>query len=151
MGSVALSGADTINLNNQVLADLADGNCVELTFPNDIANVKTGKNGNSIYGLNESGKQCEVKIRVLRASSDDKFLNSLLVQQQNNFAGTVLLIGQFIKKIGDGQGNITSDTYIMSGGVFTKQVEGKMNVEGETEQSVSIYTIKFSNSPRALT
>lgn len=151
MGAVALSGSDTININNQVLSDLADGNCVELTFPNDIANVKTGKNGNSIYGLNESGKQCEVKLRVLRGSTDDKFLNNLLSQQQNNFAGTVLLIGQFIKKIGDGQANITSDTYIMSGGVFTKQVEGKTNVEGETEQSIAIYTIKFSNAPRVLT
>lgn len=151
MGAVALSGNDTININNHVMVDLADGNCVELTYPNDIANVKTGKNGNSIYGLNESGKQCEVKIRVLRGTDDDKFLNNLLTQQQNNFAGTILLIGQFIKKIGDGQGNITSDTYIMSGGVFVKQVEGRMNVEGETEQSLAIYTIRFSNSPRVLT
>lgn len=149
--SVALSGSDTINIQNRVLADLADGNCVELTFPNDIANVKTGKNGNSIYGLNESGKQSEAKIRVLRGSADDKFLQNLISQQQANFAGTVLLIGQFIKKIGDGAGNITSDTYIMSGGVFTKQVEGKMNVEGETEQSIAVYTIKFSNAPRVLT
>jgi hypothetical protein len=149
--SVALSGSDTININNQVLADLADGNCVELTFPTDIANVKTGKNGNSIYGLNETGKQCDVKIRVLRGSTDDKFLNNLLAQQQNNFAGTVLLIGQFIKKIGDGQGNVTSDTYIMSGGVFTRQVDGKNNVEGDTEQSIAIYQIKFTNAPRVLT
>lgn len=151
MPSVALSGSDTVVINSLPLADLADGNCVELTFPNDIANVKTGKNGNSIYGLNESGKQCEVKLRVLRSSADDKFLNNLLVQQQANFAATVLLIGQFIKHIGDGKGNISSDTYVMSGGVFTKQVEGKSNVEGETEQSISIYTIKFSNAPRALT
>ncbi len=151
MSTIALSGDDTVNLNNTVLSDLADGNCVELTFPNDIANVKTGKNGNSIYGLNESGKQCEVKLRVIRGSADDKFLNNLLAQQQANFAGTVLVIGQFIKKIGDGQGNITSDTYIMSGGVFTKIPEAKTNVEGETEQSVAMYTLKFSNAPRALT
>lgn len=151
MSTIALSGSDTINIQNRIFADLADGNCVELEFPNDIASVKTGKNGNSIYGLNETGKQCEVKIRVIRGSSDDKFLNNLLAQQQNNFAGTVLLIGQFIKKIGDGRGNITSDTYIMSGGVFTKQVPGKTNVEGESEQSVAIYTIKYSNAPRVLT
>ena len=151
MASVALSGSDTININNRVITDLATGNCVELTYPNEIANVKTGKNGNSIYGLNESGKQCEVKIHVLRGSSDDKYLNGLLAQQQNNFAGTVLLIGQFIKKIGDGQGNIGSDTYIMSGGIFSKQVEGKMNVEGEVDQSIAMYTMKFSNSPRVLT
>jgi hypothetical protein len=149
--SVALSGSDTININNRVFTDLADGNCVELTFENDIATVKTGKNGNSIYGLNETGKQATAKIRLLRGSSDDKFMQNLLTQQQANFAGTVLLIGQFIKKIGDGLGNITSDTYIMSGGVFIKQVEGKMNVEGETEQSIAIYTIRFTNAPRVLT
>lgn len=151
MSTTALSGNDTIMINNRILADLADGDCVDLTFPNDIAQVKTGKNGNSIYGLNESGKQCETKIRVIRGSSDDKFLNNLLAQQQANFAGTVLAIGQFIKKIGDGAGNITSDTYIMSGGVFTKIPEGKSNVEGNTDQSIATYTVKFSNAPRVLT
>jgi len=148
---VAMSGADTINLNNRVFTDLADGDAVVLTFPNDIANVKTGKNGNSIYGLNESGKQCEIKLRLIRGSSDDKFLNSLLAQQQSNFSGFVLMIGEFIKKLGDGAGNVASDTYITSGGVFTKQVEAKMNVEGDTDQSVSVYTIKFSNGPRVIT
>lgn len=151
MGTSTLSGADTISLNNRVFTDLADGNCVELTFGNDIAMVKTGKNGNSIYGLNETGKQCEVKMRLVRGSSDDKFMNNLLTQQQANFAAFPLMFGQFIKKLGDGKGNITSDTYIVSGGIFTKQVEAKMNVEGDTEQSISIYTLKFANSPRALT
>lgn len=151
MSTVSLTGSDTVVINNRPIVDLGDGEVVALTFPTDIANVKTGKNGNSIYGLNESGKQCEVKMRVLRGSNDDKFLNNLLQQQQLNFAGTVLMIGQFIKKVGDGAGNITSDTYIMSGGVFNKQVEAKSNVEGETEQSIAIYSIKFSNAPRAIT
>lgn len=151
MATVALSGNDTIVINGRVINGLADGNCIELTFPNDIANVKTGKNGNSIYGLNESGKQCEVKLRIIRGSSDDKFLNNLLAQQQLNFAGTVLMIGEFIKKVGDSLGNVTSDTYIMSGGVFTKIPEAKSNVEGETEQSIAMYTLRFSNAPRVLT
>lgn len=151
MAAVALTGSDTILINNQVLSDLADGNCVELTFPNDIANVKTGKNGNSIFGLNEQGRQGEVKIRLIRGSADDKLLLSLLTQQQANFAGTVLALGQFIKKLGDGQGNVASDTYIATGGIFTKQIEAKMNVDGESEQSVSIYTMKFSNVVRVIT
>lgn len=151
MSTVAMSGADTIMINNRILSDLADQNAADLTFPNDIANVKTGKNGNAIYGLNESGKQCEVKIRIIRGSADDKFLNALLAQQQANFAGTVLMIGQFVKKVGDGAGNVASDTYIMSGGIFQKQIEGKTNVEGETEQSVAMYTMKFSNAPRVIT
>lgn len=151
MATIALSGNDSIILNNRIFADLADGNVAELTFPNDIATVKTGKDGNSIYGLNETGKQSELKLRLIRGSADDKFLNGLLANQQLNFAGFPLMVGQFIKKIGDGAGNIKSDTYIMSGGVFTKQVEAKSNVEGESEQSVSIYTLKFSNSPRVIT
>ncbi len=152
MSTVALSGSDSLTINNFLIsADLADGDVVDLTFPNNIATVKTGKNGNSIYGLNEMGKQAEAKIRVIRGSASDSFLNNLLIQQQQNFAGTVLLIGQFIKKIGDGQGNILSDTYVLSGGVFTKQVEGKSNVEGDAMQSVAVYTVMFSLSPRALT
>jgi hypothetical protein len=151
MASVTLSGSDTVTINNQLITGFADGNCVELTFPTDIANVKTGKNGNAIYGLNESGKQCEVKMRLLRGCSDDRFLNNLLIQQQSNFSGTVLLIGEFTKRLGDGKGNVTSDIYILSGGIFQKQVEAKTNVEGEVEQSVSIYMLKFSNAPRAIT
>ena len=151
MAIAALSGNDTVVINNRNFSDFADGNIVELTFPNDIAQVKTGKNGNSIYGLNTTGFQCEMKMRLIRGSSDDQFMNNLLVQQNANFAGTLLLQGQFIKKIGDGQGNITSDTYIVSGGVFTKQVEATSNVEGDALQSVSVYMIKFTNSPRAIT
>jgi hypothetical protein len=146
-----LSGQDTVIINNQVIVGLADANCAELTYPNDIASVKTGKNGNSIYGFNEQGKQAEIKLRLVRGCADDQFLNNLLSQQQANFSGTVLVIGQFIKKLGDGQGNITSDTYVTSGGVFTKQVEGKMNTDGETDQSVAMYTIKFANCVRVLT
>jgi hypothetical protein len=55
-----------------------------------------------------------------------------------------------IKRIGDGKGNVTSDTYIMSDGIFTKEIEAKSNVEGDTAQSVSVYIIKFANSPRAI-
>lgn len=151
MATVALSGNDTVTINGRILTDLADGMVVELTYPNDIASVKTGKNGNTIYGLNETGKNAETKIRLIRGSADDKFMNGLLTQQQANFAGWPLMIGQFIKKLGDGQGNITSDIYVLSGGIFNKQVEGQSNVEGDVTQSVSIYMMKWSNSPRALT
>lgn len=151
MAFVAMSGNDTITINDYLLTGMADGNTVELTFPNEIASVKTGKNGNSIYGFNTTGQQADVKIRVLRNSADDKFLQRLLNLQNLNFAGFPLVIANFIKKIGDGAGNIASDTYVLSGGVFTKGVDGKSNVEGDTEQSVAIYTLKFANAPRALT
>lgn len=150
MSSQALTGSDTIVIQNRLLVDLADGDVVAMTFPDDIANLAVGKNGNTIYSLNNSGKRAEVVIRLVRGSQDDKFLNNLLTQMQANLAGFVLMTGEFIKKVGDGKGVITSDTYIMSGGIFTKQVETKSNVAGDTEQSVSIYTMQFSNAPRAI-
>lgn len=153
MAIAALSGNDTISINNRVFADLASGDVVMIKFPNEISNVKIGKNGNAIYGLNTTGQQSEAEIHLIRGSADDQFMNALLTAQQNNFAGTVLLNGVFIKKLGDGLGNITSDTYVMSGGVFTKIPEAKSNVEGDTAQSEVIYTVKFANQPavRAIT
>lgn len=151
MSTAAMSGSDTVIVNGRVFNDFANDDVAVLTFPNDIATVKTGKNGNSIYGLNESGRQAELKLRVVRGSADDKFLNGLLTLQTSNFAGFPLMEGEFIKQVGDGTGAITNDTYITSGGVFTKRVEAKSNVEGDSEQSVAMYMIKFSNSPRVLT
>lgn len=150
MAAVAVSSNDTIKINNKILADFADGDIGVLTFPNELASIKTGKNGNSIYAINETGRQSELVLRLIRGSSDDKFLASQLSAQKNNFSGFILLTGEFIKRVGDGTGNIVSDTYIMSGGIFTKEVEAKSNVEGDTAQSVSVYTIKFANSPRCI-
>lgn len=151
MSTVSITGNDTTIIQNRVITDLADGDSVSLTFPNEIMQVKTGKNGNSLFAVNETGRQSEVTLRLIRGSADDKFLNLLQAQQMENPAGFVLLFGQFVKKVGDGQGNITNDTYVMSGGVFSKQVDAKQNSEGDTEQSVSIYTLKFSNAPRVIT
>lgn len=151
MAAVALSGKDTLILNNRSLADLADGDVATLEFPTEIASLKTGKDGNSIYSLNETGKQADLKLKVIRGSSDDKFLLNLLTQQQANFAGTILLTGTFIKNIGDGKGNVLRDTYELSGGIFTKQIMVKSNVEGDSGQSTSEYTFKFSNAPRVIT
>jgi hypothetical protein len=146
----ALSGKDTIVLNGRIMNDLADGPVAHLTFDSEIANVKTGKNGNSIYALNATGKQAKLMLRLLRGSGDDKFLNGILASQRSNFAAFVLMQGQFVKKIGDGLGNITNDTYITSGGVMGKEVEVESNVDGETGQSVAVYEIKFSNAPRVI-
>lgn len=138
-------------MNNRVFTDFADATYAELTYPNDIANVKTGKNGNSIYGYNASGRQGELKLRLIRGSSDDKFLLGLLAAQQQAFENTVLLQGEMIKKLGDGLGNVKSDTYICGGGVFSKQQPAKSNAEGDTDQSVVEYVVKFSNVVRAIT
>lgn len=148
MPTVSLTGNDTVNIGGLVLADLADGDFFTFTFPNEIAAVKTGKNGNSLYALNATGRQTEATLRVIRGSSDDKYLDSLLKEQLQDLSSFVLLLGQFVKRAGDGQGNVTNDSYFMGGGIFTHLVDGKSNAEGDTDQSVSIYRFKFANSDR---
>lgn len=149
MNSKSLTGNDTIQIAGRVLVDFADGDVAKLTFPNELVGVKNGKNGNSIFNLNAMGQITEMELRVLRSSSDDSFLNDLLVRMQQDLPSFVLMGGYFVKRVGDGQGNITLDTYICSGGVFTKKVEVAENVEGATDPAVSVYHIKFSNSDRA--
>lgn len=148
--TVSLTGSDTLKLNLRVLADVADGDFATLTFPNDLADLKTGKNGNSIYAFNETGRQVELVIRVIRGSADDKWLLNQLNVMKNDFASFVLLNGEFIKRVGDGAGNITSDTYLLTGGIFSKNIETKSNAEGDTEQSVSVYTLRFANCDRTI-
>lgn len=149
MASASLTGNDTIQIAGRTLVNMADGEVAKLTFPNELVAVKTGKNGNSIFNLNASGQQAELVLRVLRGSADDSFLNGLLKTMRNDLPGFTLMTGYFVKRVGDGKGNVASDTYLLGGGVFTKQVEVAENVEGGTDPAVCVYNLKFSNSDRA--
>lgn len=149
-GGVALTGKDVIQIDDRVLNDLADGDAVMISYPNDLAVVKTAKNGNTIYAFNETGRQVEVALRVLLGSSDDKYLNSRLQEMKNDFSAFILIDGNFVKRVGDGQGNMSSDVYQMSGGVFKKQGDAKSSAEGDTEQSVVVYTIAFGNGDKSI-
>lgn len=151
MATVAMSGNDSVILNNHVFNDFGAGDYASLKYPDKIATVRIGKSGNAIYGLNQSGKKAELEMHLIRGSADDKFLSALLLQQQNNFPGFPLIFGEFIKLVGDGQTNITNDTYIVSGGIFVNQVDAKSNAEGDTDQSMVVYRIDFANAPRAIT
>jgi hypothetical protein len=145
-----LTGSDTMSINGATLIGQADDNWGDLKFPNPIANMKTGKNGNTLFGFNATGKNCEQTLRLLRGSSDDQILNGLLQQQLYNFASFVLLYGQFIKKLGDGAGNVLSDIINLGGGVIEKQPEAASNTSGDTNQSVVIYMIKWARASRSI-
>lgn len=148
--TIALTGNDSIIIDGLPLVDLANGDVGTLTFPNDITSATTGKNGNSIIALNETGKIAELSIRVLRGSNDDKTLNSKFKTMVADFPSFTLMTGSITKRIGDGQSNVTEDTYTLSGGAFSKRVETTSNVEGDIEQGVSVYNIRFTNSSRNL-
>lgn len=148
---VSLTGDDVIAINGTTLVDFADGDTAVLDFPNDITMAKTGKDGNSIFAFNNTGRQCTLVLRLLRGGADDTFLNNLFNLYVNNPAAFVLLTGEFIKNVGDGQGNITQDIYLLSGGLFKRGVNVKENADGDVEQAIAIWNLLFTNAPRSLT
>jgi hypothetical protein len=150
MAVFRLTGSDVVKINERLLTDFPSGEICKVSFSADIVTVKTGKNGNAIYASNETGNQATMDLRVLRGSDDDKWLNSLLLSYKNSPTKFVLLSSELVKRMGDGQGNVINDTYILQGGVFTKLVEGVANVEGDIEQAVSKYTLQFAIAPRAI-
>ncbi len=148
--SVSFTGQDTFIINDRTITDLADGDCVTINYPNELMNVKVGKNGNAIYGVNETGKLAEVKWRILRGSDDDKFFNGLLQQQNTNPTGFTQMTGELVKNIGLGGAASVGDITVLSGGVFMKNPEVKSNVEGDPGQAVVEYTGRFSGAPRVI-
>ena len=150
MATMRLVGNDTIILDGRTFADFGSGEIGKISFSTDIATVKTGKNGNAVFASNESGNQATLELRLLRGSSDDKTLNTKLQSYKSDSVLFVLMTGSLVKRVGDGAGKVTNDTYILSGGVFTKNVEVVSNVEGDVEQALSVYTMQFAVAPRAI-
>jgi len=154
--SVSLTGKDTISIGSRglaprILVDLADGDTGALDFPNNLVEAKTGKNGNTIYAFNSTGVVGTLMIRTLRGSADDKYLNGEMNRYKRDPAAYTLLDGEIIKRVGDGTGKVTNDVYTLDGGIVQKMPNVKENVEGDTEQAVTIWQILFANSDRSLT
>jgi len=150
MGQMALTGADTVIINDFILTAFADGDSGSFTFPNKLSETKVGKNGNAIFAFNAMGLLSEATLRLIRGSGDDKFLNSLQKAYINDPASFTPLNGEFIKRVGDGKGNVTNDTYVFAGGMLPNLPEVKENLAGETEQAVTIWKLTFANSDRTM-
>lgn len=148
--SVALTGNDLTVIKGRIMEDLADGDAVVLDFPNNIADGKVGKNKNVIIAFNATGEQVTVTVRILKGSADDKFLNGELNSYRNSRPSYTLMTGEFVKRVGDGEGNITNEIYTVGAGFIQKYPSAKENVEGDTESAVSIYQIQYNNTDRSM-
>lgn len=146
----SLTGADTIQIDDRVLNDFGDGDVLTLSYPNELVGVKIGKNGNSIYSFNETGKEVDVELRILRGSSDAKYLTSRKLEMERDFSSFVLLKGEFVKRVGQGDGTVNREVYTLAGGVFKQSEDATSNVEGDTEQGVVVFRLKFTSAPKTI-
>ena len=147
--SYALTGQDQIILNDIPLKDFADGDIGTLEISNDLFSMQTGKNGNTIFAYDEAGRNATLTVRILMSSNDDKRLNGL-VPKHEGFASTILINGSVVKMVGDGQGKISYNTYLLKGGMIHRKPNMTSNVNGETNQAVVEYTIQFADAERSI-
>lgn len=151
MAIQTLTGEDVFLINDYpLMADTANGDIVTIDFPNDLATMTTGKNKNTIYAKNEAGSNIDITCKLMRGGKADKFLNGLQAQQERDFVGFTLMNGAFVKRLGDGAGNITYDTYNIQGMIFTKAVPGKASPDGDGDQATATYTMKAAVATRGI-
>ena len=152
--SDAYTGIDSICLEDYmgkwILTDLADGTVAELTAPNELSTITTGYNGNSLGSHNEPGRQRELTIRLVKGSSDDKRLNKNYNLWKDRSDTFIPLTGYFTKLVKNSAGANTLDTVECYFGLPTGQPTQSSVMDGNTEQVVSIYTIRFGNSRRVM-
>ncbi len=150
MQIVALTGNDTVVIGGQLFTDFGPGVIAELKFNNDLVQVQRGKNGNTVYALNNQGFQSEFTVRLLLGGPGDAFLNAQMAAMKNNFAGYSVLDGLFVKNVGDGKSNIKPVTYLCGGGVIKKMPEQKSVSEGDPTQSMVEWSLIFANNDRGV-
>lgn len=152
MAVYALTGNDSLIINERVINNLADGSTINITYDNDSVGISTGKNDNTIFSDNRQGSNASLELRLVRGSAEDIYFNGLSIQQSRDLPSFSLMQGSFSKRIGDGFGEVKFDTYVLLGGVFTKRApQVNENLNGETDQGVSIYNITFASASRSLT
>lgn len=150
MSIFTVTSDDTLTLWGRVFNDFADDDITTVAFGNDLVTVKTGKNKNTIFAKNEQGNNANVVLRLMKGSSDDQFMQAKLAAMAADFVSTELATGQFVKRLGDGQGNVKRDVYTLLGGVIVRPVDGKENSSGDTGQAVAVYNMTFSNAVRSI-
>lgn len=150
----AYTSKDTICLEDYngkwVLNDFADGAVAELSADNELSALTTGYNGNTLASHNEPGRQRTFSLRLVKGSYDDKRLNTNYNLWKDRSDSFVPLRGFFTKLIKNGTGANTVDTVECYAGFPAGQPTQSSVMDGNTEQVVSIYTIRFGNSKRVM-
>ena len=150
MSTFTVTGDDTLVLNGRVFTDFGTDDVTTVDLPNELVNVKTGKGGNSLISKNFQGYNGNLTLKLARGSSDDQFLNDIQSAMDQDFVSTQLIKGSFVKRLGDGQGNVKHDAYVLKGGIISKEVPGKDNASGDTAQAEAVYVIKFCDCRRGI-
>ena len=149
MAGFALTGSDTTIIYGRNLTFFGKGDVVKCDYPGDFVKVEQGKNGNTIYATDNSGFLAKLTVKVLRGSPDDVFLSSIVATAAQDLPSFVLGNGTFVKRIGQGNGSIVYDTYVLGGVCPTKKQPASENTDGDPEQAQVMYEFTAAASGRS--
>ena len=144
----AIQGADTIVLGGMLLVDLMDGDVGSLEFPNDLVNVKAGKDGNTAFALNAAGRMANMKLRVVLGGPSDALFTTWMNWIEQDIASFPLISGTIVKRVGNGFLGMSLVTYVLSGGVVKKKPAMTSNAEGNTDQAIPVWEFTFAHAIR---
>jgi len=157
--TMSLFGSDTITIGGRLLLNLFSGETGKVTYQNDLGTVKTGKDGSAIFIKNETGYQATLEVHVIRGSADDVALDDYIKTYISAPEKYVLLNAVIAKPFGTGAGTnqgtatgtvIKTDKLTLNNGIPTKNVDMVVNLDGDSEQAISIYTYVFASTTRAI-
>jgi hypothetical protein len=149
MSAVALTGADTCIMFARSFTDFGKGDVVKIDYENDFVKVEQGKNGNTVYTTDNSGKVVKITMKLIRGSPDDQFMSYMLSLALADLPTFVLGDGTFVKRIGQGDGSVVFDTYTL-GGISPVRLQDAMeNTDGEPDQAQVTFILKAASSPRS--
>jgi len=150
MATFTITGDDTLTLWDRVFVDFSDNDVSTVVYNEDLVMDSVGKNQNTIFAKNEKGNAATFTLRLIRGSSDDRFMQRKLSDMNADFATTVLASGEFVKRLGDGDGNVYRDVSQLQGGMISRRPDSKDNVSGDTEQGTAIYVMRFASAKRSI-
>jgi len=155
------TGNDTITLMGIPLNNFGTGKILEITWDNTLITQKVGKNGNSVTVFTPAGNQAKAVLKVMRASSDDTYIDSLLKLMRNDITSFVPLALTLKKPFGLSTGyqiggssltppsiNLSNDSTILTNGFFSKNPMVMTDIDGDIEQTYTVCEMLFSNFER---
>jgi len=148
--SNSYTGGDVLILDNIQLNNFPNGKVADLTYDDTLVEQKIGKTGNSINVYKQVGNKAKFILRVMRGSVDDIRLNSRLLLMKQDLPSFVALTMSLSKRFGDGTGSFLTETHSLANGVFTKNPGVMTDVDGDTEQSITVYEMSFATVIKAI-
>lgn len=142
MAVLSLCGKDSLIFDNQTINGLADGDSATLTMGGDISARAVGFNKNMVIAPDLNGYVATLEMRVLKGCDDDKALYAKFKTYEQDPPAYVCSTASLTKRLGDGAGNVTNDTYNLTALHFTAApTTATINVNGDTDQVVTVYTL----------